>query len=239
MPDTGMFFPIADYAEMHSPFGVFTSCLPLGIAIFLLFETVMRRPLVALLPIWFQQRITRLPQIPKTPRLSTHLFFYIGLTMAVVIGAFTHQIWDAFTHQGRWGTKLVPSLDSAVAIAGFMVPGYKLFQYGSTLIGLPLLAALALMSLRRVIPDNELAMQTSPKWKRLAALVLCAIPIGVGAYAIVTQSSSYHALGMTIRFSGCIMFLLCVVYCAVFQAIADAETMRNNCIHRNRDIGRF
>ena len=146
---------------------------------------------------------------------------------ALTIGAFTHQIWDAFTHQGHWGTKLVPALNSAVWIGGFSVPGYKIFQYGSTLVGLPLLATLTLSSLRSVIPNNKNAATLSPKWKMLAALVLCVIPLVVGVYATVTQPFSYHALGVTIKLSGAIILLLCIAYSAVFQAVTDSEMMHN------------
>ena len=110
VPDIALFFPIVSYAETHSPFGVFTTCVPLGVAIFLLFDTVMRGPLVALLPTWFQIRIDPLPKLPTIPRLRPHLLFYAGLVPSIIIGAFSHQIWDAFTHEGRWGTKLIPSV---------------------------------------------------------------------------------------------------------------------------------
>jgi len=110
VPDIGFFFPMVNYVQTHSPFGVFSTCLLFGVAIFLLFDTAMRGPLVALLPAWFQTRIDPLPQLPATPRLKPHLFFFAGLVAAIVIGAFTHQTWDAFTHQGRWGTNVIPPL---------------------------------------------------------------------------------------------------------------------------------
>ncbi|MGD1950048.1 MAG: DUF4184 family protein [Leptolyngbyaceae cyanobacterium] len=32
----------------------------------------------------------------------------------MVVGACTHQIWDAFTHKGRWGTHFIPMLNSHI-----------------------------------------------------------------------------------------------------------------------------
>ncbi|NER80212.1 MAG: DUF4184 family protein [Leptolyngbya sp. SIO1D8] len=46
--DVPLFFPIIDYAQTHSPLGLFTVCLSIGIAGFFLFELVMRRPIIAI-----------------------------------------------------------------------------------------------------------------------------------------------------------------------------------------------
>lgn len=221
VPDIGLFFPIVDYAQTHSPFGVFSTCLPIGVAIFLLFETVMRCPLVALLPAWFQRRIDSLPQVPTTPRLRPHVFFYSGLGTAVVIGAFTHQIWDAFTHQGRWGTDVVPLLNATVSFAGYEVPGYKLFQYGSTFVGLPLLAAVTMFSLNRAPATYPTTTAVSPKSKLLVLFLVCLVPLLVCACAVSTRATGYQAMGVTITRSGAILLTLGVAYSAGFQIVTN------------------
>ncbi len=223
VPDIALCFPIVDYAQTHSPFGVFSTCLPLGVAIFLLFDTVMRGPLVALLPAWFQTRIDPLPQLPTAPRLKPHLFFYAGLVAAIVIGAFTHQIWDAFTHKGRWGINVIPSLNSTVAIAGYNTPGYKLFQYGSTLIGLPLLAAVTMLSLNRRPATHPATTMVSLKSKLCLLSLLCLVPLPVGVFASFAQATAYQALGVTIRVSGAIIIMLCVAYCVGFQILVNRK----------------
>lgn len=233
VPDIGLFFPIVDYAQTHSPLGVFTTCLPLGAAIFLWFETVLRLPLVALLPIWFQRRLDTRPQLLTIPQLKPQLIFYTGLVIAIVIGAFTHQIWDAFTHQGRWGTKLIPSLNTTIAIGGFVAPGFKLFQYGSTFVGMPLLVALTMISLRRTPPNDVTPTPVPFNLKILAVLVVCVTPLLVTTYAIATQSSFYLGLGLTVKLSGAIMIVLCTVYCAGFQILAGADAMHKKAVSRS------
>jgi hypothetical protein len=223
VPDIALFFPIVDYAQTHSPIGVFSTCLPFGVAFFLLFDTVIRGPLVALLPTWFQKRIDPLPHLPTTPRLSPHLMFYAGLVASIVIGAFTHQIWDAFTHHGRWGTSVFPSLNSNLSIAGYNLPGYKVFQYGSTFIGLPLLAAVTMFSLSRVPATHSTSTVLSLKSKFWILSLLCLVPPLVGFFAFTTQATAYQELGVTIKLSGAIIISLCVAYSVAFQFLADAQ----------------
>jgi hypothetical protein len=223
VPDIALFFPLVDYAQTHSPLGVFSTCLPFGLALFLLFDTVMRGPLVALLPTWFQTRINPLPQLPTTPRLSPHLIFYAGLVASIVIGAFTHQIWDTFTHKGRWGTNVIPSLNSIFEIAGYNLPAYKLFQYCSTFIGLPLLAAVTMFSLSRVPATHPTSTVLSPKLKLWILSLLCLVPPLVGFFASSSQATAYHALGVTIKLSGAIIVSLCVAYCVAFQILANGQ----------------
>ena len=178
-------------------------------------------------PVWIQRRIQAQPQIPTEPRLAPHLAFYAGIAVAVVIGAFTHLIWDAFTHEGRWGAAWITSLDSDFSIAGYAVPGYKLLQYGSTLVGLPFLAGLALLSLHRTTPHHVETTTISTKVRLLVTSTVFLIPSAVGLYAVATQSTYYQALGMTIKLSGAIMAVVCIAYCGLFQALTNGDMMQN------------
>jgi hypothetical protein len=69
--------------------------------------------------------------------------FFASSALAIVIGATIHVFWDSFTHQGRWGSSLFPSLnDNVLTIWGYAMPGYKALQYGSSLVLLPLSRAI-------------------------------------------------------------------------------------------------
>jgi hypothetical protein len=229
VPDFPLFFPgIVDYAQTHSLVGAFTACLPIGASLFLLFELFMRRPLTSLLPDWVQRRLPSKSGIPVEPRISLHLRYFAGVAFAIVIGAWTHQIWDAFTHQGRWGTHLVPVLNSEIRIGGSLVPGYKLFQYGSTFFGLPLLTLLAAVELHRTTPEERGIATLHQKWKLLAALLILAVPIFVGAFAWSTSKNAYQALGVTIRHSGAIIMVGLAAYCILFHAFANGATIRRD-----------
>lgn len=111
-------------------------------------------------------------------------------------------------------------LDSSIAIGGFHVPGYKALQYGSTFIGLPLLAWLAAIELNRTMPMFRRRLLPS-QWKLMAGALLSVVPIGVALYTYMGSSSSHQTLFLTITRSGGILIGLLFAYCSLFQAFAD------------------
>lgn len=106
---------------------------------------MVRDPLVVLLPPQWQGRVHLLLR-GRTfrPGLRSLLWFYLS----AVLGAATHIGWDAFTHEGRWGTRLIPLLNETVA--GFGV--HKFAQYGSSALALAVLGAWLWSALRRLPP---------------------------------------------------------------------------------------
>jgi hypothetical protein len=218
VPDIALFFPFVSYRDTHSPLGLVTTCLPLGLVLFAFFEVVMRRPLVALFPPWFQRRLPSKPQIPSKPQPSAYIPFCIGVCLAIVFGAFTHQVWDAFTHRDRWGTHLMPALNAHYSVGGYSVPGYKVFQYASSFVGLPLLATLAFVGVSRTKPNNEVTLLPLP-WRVVVPVALCLIPIAIGAYALLTQPTLYHVLGTTVIQSGTTLMTALAIYSVAYQLL--------------------
>ena len=222
VPDVPLFFPVVDYAQMHSRLGLFTLCLPMGMAAFFVFELVMRRPTIAMLPTWFGSRLSSKPNISAQLSVGDQLRYVVAIAFAIVIGAYTHQIWDAFTHKGQWGTHLIPILNSYLEMGGFQLPGYKIFQHGSTFVGLPLLGLFAARELNRTAPT--LRQDTLPfKWKRLAGYSICMVPIWVAIHAYMVSPSIYQALFLTITRSGSILMVMLFAYCLLFHAFVERD----------------
>ncbi|MEO3977159.1 DUF4184 family protein [Streptomyces sp. CAU 1734] len=125
----------------HAPVGVLTADVAVTTALVAVWVMV-RDPLVALLPPHRQgQAHGWLRGRRMEPGPAYALRFYVS----AVLGAATHVVWDAFTHQDRWGTRLVPVLGEEVA-------GYGVFtfaQYGSSALALILLGWFARSALRR------------------------------------------------------------------------------------------
>ena len=219
VPDYPLFVsPPPDYGTTHSVPGVLTACLPLGVAGFLLFQAVMKRPLFALLPAAIRRRCAPLsrPRVEPTPR------FFLRAGLAVVIGASTHLFWDSFTHQGRWGTSAFPQLNrTALTIGGHPVPGFKALQYGSTLIGLPCLGLLLAAWLVRRRPEPLSGTPTLPApFKAVAYAVLSAAP-AAATWRVWGRDglSRYDRLGQSITASGLALAAVVLAYCLVFQAV--------------------
>jgi hypothetical protein len=57
--------------------------------------------------------------------------------LALLLGSVTYVRWDAFTHKGQWGEHDIAWL----AQSHGPLPGYRLAQYGSGVIGLSVLVA--------------------------------------------------------------------------------------------------
>jgi Domain of unknown function (DUF4184) len=219
IPDLPLFIPIApDYSTTHSVPGLLTACLPLGLLGFVVFQAMMKRPLIALLPAAVRCRCGTIAGSSAGPSVQTA----VRAALAVTVGAATHILWDSFTHRGRWGTRLIPSLDTTVlTVAGHAVPGYKLMQYGSTALGLPLLAALAVTWLSRQPSARLESLPSVPRAARVAAVL-----IAIGIPAVLTRPlwarsdiPVYDRIGRSIRDSGLALMIAVLAYGLAFWAL--------------------
>lgn len=152
IPDFTMFYPISDYHFSHSGVGLIGYCLPAGLLIYYLWELYGKILAIDLCPLWVRCRINDYRNIK--PQYEPIDLFMIAI--AILIGSLTHIVWDAFTHESRWGVELIPSLKQTFEIFNIALPGYKVFQYGSTSIGLPLLAVLCFFYLNRIQTSGDL-----------------------------------------------------------------------------------
>ncbi|MFJ8477168.1 DUF4184 family protein [Kitasatospora sp. NPDC094011] len=86
---------------------------------------------------------------------------------SAAVGAFTHVGWDAFTHGGRLGARLLPVLDRQVA--GVAV--HEALQYGSSALALAALGGWAARTVRAVEPVRP-AVRLAPRTRRVAVAAL-------------------------------------------------------------------
>ncbi|MFH9353734.1 DUF4184 family protein [Kitasatospora sp. NPDC017646] len=86
---------------------------------------------------------------------------------SAAVGAATHVGWDAFTHGGRLGVRLLPVLDRKVA----GVPLYEALQYGSSALALAAMGGWAARAVRAVEPVRP-AVRLAPRTRRLATAAL-------------------------------------------------------------------
>jgi hypothetical protein len=153
VPDFGWFMPWRPARfETHSADALLTFCLPVGLAAYWLFQLVIRGPLIELLPAGAYVRWRG----SSAPADYRSLKQWILVTCAVLGGAITHLVWDAFTHEGARGLRLFPGLeDSAVEINGHRIAGPHLLQDANSLIGLIIVIAILLYSLRPGMPEDR------------------------------------------------------------------------------------
>ena len=114
-------------------------------------------------------------------------------------------VWDAFTHGGRWGVRLVPALDTPFDLPAWLpeglppvMHGYRIAQYLSSAIGLPLLAWLAYRWLYRRPADPAVRPVLGP-WTKSAVWGRGGRGGGAGRGAAVGGCAHAQAVAAVLR----------------------------------------
>ncbi len=127
---------------MHSPAGLVLACIPAGWLTLLLWDHLGRAGLAAFLPAPWR------PGLPQSPSGYNVPF----VSLAILLGALTHVVWDSFTHGSGFVVTRIPFLSQVVQIGPITYPVFKFLQHGSTLAGAATLALLGLRWARRQPP---------------------------------------------------------------------------------------
>ena len=226
IPDAAVFLPgWFDYRTAHSLPGLFTRGLPLGLAAWLLWEFLLKGPLLDLAPDAVRRR---LPGAGAPAVLSVRtLAWAAGLVLA---GAASHVAWDAFTHAGRWGVRLFPVLDEVWLTAPSWVPtrdrhvrGFRVAQYGSTALFLPLTVLYAAVRLRGTEPVDVPPPRLSPAVRRAVAAGLVLVPLlvaGAGLVRDVPRTFARLFLLRAVVRTGLTVAVLVLGYAVVYRVAA-------------------
>ncbi|WBO66977.1 DUF4184 family protein [Streptomyces camelliae] len=135
---------------------------------------LVREPLLALLPRPWQGRpaeLLRCGAARARVRAAAVGWWYV----CAVLGALTHVVWDAFTHDGRWGTRLIPAIERDRLLG---VPLFTWLQYGSSVAGAAVVAVFVVRALRR-LPGREQVgvpvLSVRDRWWAGAVIGGCAV----------------------------------------------------------------
>ena len=100
----------------------------------------------------------------------------------VVFGSLTHVFWDAFTHSDGWGVRRLPVLTDPLVGA---LPGFKVAQYSSGVVGVVLVLGYGLRVLAEASPDHDDSPLATPQERTSAWLVLLVVPVVCGLAFVV------------------------------------------------------
>jgi hypothetical protein len=167
----------------HSIPGVLFYCVPAGVIALWLFHFVLKRPMSSLLPASHQQRLV--------PWMNVFSFgpcrHFLLIVLSLVIGGFTHIIWDSFTHADGWPVVHFPALSFTVQVTWFGPSQfYRILQHGSTVFGAAvLLGCYWRWWLRAPVHPVESMVQVSWKVKTsVVAVWLGSAGFAAGLYAL-------------------------------------------------------
>jgi fumarate reductase subunit C len=212
VPDAAYYLPLPEHFKQvsHTLLGTFSSSLPAGIFVWLIF-CWLAAPAVFLLPdphreaIWSQ----------RTPRLAT-VQQALGVTSGILIGAWSHVLWDSFTHERGWFVKHALLLQRP--FFGTLMPAYKALQYLSSVFGL----CVVLYAYNKWMNASGLRlwMWRRPSWRFylwLGVTAICLVAAAIQAHAINAIASLYflHRADPAFEFFTTFVRNILVALCAV------------------------
>lgn len=181
----------------HSLLGIFCLTLPLGLAVLWLFESVVKAPLMGLLPEAIRRRLNQPARQPGQQGLAG----LIRVVAAMLLGIATHILWDSFTHGNTWITRRWISLDRTVHLPVLgTIPYFKVLQHGSTMAGVAVVALWFAHWYRTTQPAESLDAELSGG--RKAGIVTIGVLLALGG-AIVR---ALHAAAIPYQIRGSARF---------------------------------
>jgi Domain of unknown function (DUF4184) len=138
VPDFGFLLPVPlTRAATHSAVALFTFSLPTGLLAFWTFQLLIKPAWCVVLPGSWR---VRLRAEHPAARLGDWRA-WLGAAAAVLAGAITHLVWDAFTHEDGRGVQMLPFLEGyGPDIEGHTLHLYRWLQHASSVVGLLLVA---------------------------------------------------------------------------------------------------
>jgi hypothetical protein len=184
-PDFGYYihrFDVASFA--HTVAGSFVVCLPSGIFLLLIFYLV-RKPVCFILPMPHREAL--LPLCSAVPRLGLRRLAMILLSL--LLGAWSHILWDSFTHQTGWFVQRISWLHEPLLTVGSTpFRGHYLLQQFSTIAG----AAILLVAYLNWIHHQPThpVLTTAERWRYLlwAAVIVVALLLALFLAAHVARA---------------------------------------------------
>ncbi|MCR2764889.1 DUF4184 family protein [Microbacterium sp. zg.B48] len=150
------------------------------------------------------------------------------LIASLVLGVLSHIVWDLFTHEGRWGVRVLPGLDRLWG----PLAGHTWLQHGSSVVGLGIIAAWALLWLRRA-DRREPPRRVLPAavrwgwWACLPVFLVLAWVIGLAMFGPLTQSWTIPHLAYRVLPPACALWGgLTLVLAVLVQVVRAPRAVR-------------
>lgn len=116
----------------HTINGLFWFDLPLGIMLSFVFHNLVRDSLFDNLPQVLKSRLSIFKSLDWNKHFKAH---WIVVSISILIGAFSHILWDGFTHPNGYFVVILPSLTKYIPFFSNQIPIFKVLQHASSMIG--------------------------------------------------------------------------------------------------------
>ena len=180
--------------QSHSAAGLLWFCAPAGLALFGVYDALLRPMLTGLLPNAIRLRLRRRDDAGAMTDGRT-LAATAGLVLA---GAASHVCWDACTHGNGALVRLVPTLQATTTVFGIAMPRFSVSQYASTLVGLMVLAVWAAQWFIATEPQARGDEPGIPAWARVTIAAALVVPGVVVAISRLLPVLRHHTISFRI-----------------------------------------
>ncbi|MGH8230267.1 MAG: DUF4184 family protein [Steroidobacteraceae bacterium] len=182
VPDFGLMVPgFLARVETHSIPSLITFCLPIGLLAYWLTMLLVRPAVIEVAPNGAYARLRE-----HAPASIRQPAAWLGAAAALMLGAITHLVWDAFTHENARGVRMFPILtDYGPEMAGHSARLYRWLQYGSSIGGLAIVVWALVLWLHHAPPPSERPSRPLAPTER--SLWLCAylvLPVAAVLWSI-------------------------------------------------------
>jgi len=172
--------------QTHSLPALITFCLPMGLLVYWLTMLLFRPAILEVLPDGAYLRLRAGPEAASiaSPRA------WLKASAALLLGAITHLIWDAFTHENARGVRMFPLLtDYGPEMGGHSLHLWRWLQYGSSIFGLVAVgAALAVWMRHAPAPAEPVARRIERRERLLWVCAYLLPPLLIMAWSFVRQT---------------------------------------------------
>ncbi len=198
-PDMGYYvnnFKLATFA--HTLPGTFIACVPLGVLLMVVFY-LFCKPLCYALPAPHRQAL-----LPLCPAFPVTVGPWAIILPSLLLGAWSHNLWDAVTHEHGWFVERIPFLmQPVVQLTPITVRVYLVLQELSTLVGFVIVVIVYWRWLRRQ-PAPPADASQSEAWRYFFWFAIAGASLLFGYPAAAAYANSVSAQG--------ILFLRSVVF---------------------------
>ena len=174
-PDFGYFIDRFDLTKFaHTLPGSFLACVPTGL-VMLIFLYVFAKPVCYTFPSPHREALS-----PLCPAFPTQFSVWLLILLSLLLGSWTHNFWDAFTHIDGWFAQRIPFLQApAFQTGSSMTHVYLALQEGSTLLGFPILVIAYWIWLHRQ-GKPLLGFSASDRWRYLFWVGIAVVSFSIG-----------------------------------------------------------
>ncbi len=118
----------------HTIPGLLYFDLPVTVVLSLLFHQVVKKNLIANMPLFFQRRFQDVLELDFIKYLKDRWFVFV---ISALMGAASHIFWDGFTHNNTYFVRTLPFYEGTfIPFDGVRYPLFYALQHISTVVGL-------------------------------------------------------------------------------------------------------